>query len=796
MFLIRKEEYMQVTFGSKAETLERLAPHLTTAHVLPQVRTSVKEWKRSPGAFLNAVSTQSWGMKSLIVRSSAADEDGDGHSLAGHYCSIANVQGEAELSRAISQVIASFTDGALDHEVFVQPCLTDVALSGVAFSCDPSSNAPYLVINYDRSGSTSSVTSGETNELETCYCYRHRPEHVPEHLQPVSLLVFELMSLLQTDAIDVEFAISSDGQLYLLQVRPLAVANLTRPASERHAEYLSTIADKVAQGMQGHPYLHGDRTLFGVMPDWNPAEIIGIRPRPLALSLYKELVTDSIWAYQRHNYGYRNLRSFPLMVDFHGLPYIDVRVSFNSFIPADVEGGLADRLVNHYIDLLAANPSRHDKVEFEIVHSCYTLDLPERLEKLREFGFGDADRKQITDCLRRLTNRIIHGKSGLWLEDTKRLNELTLRYETMKSSSLDRLSRIYWLLEDCKRYGTLPFAGLARAAFIAVQFLRSMVTVGVLDRVEMASFLASLDTVSSQMSVDGDRLRPSAFLEKYGHLRPGTYDITSPRYDEAPEQYFDWSTPRGELTHHEVPEFALSLRQLGELESLLQQHGLEHNVLSLFHFLKSAIEGREHAKFVFTRSLSLAMTLIRELGAEHTLTVEDCSFLDVACLRQLYTSGVNVSETLHRSVVEGRERYERTQQILLPPLIGNPEDVYRFHLSPSDPNFITLGRVTAPVSSLEDDRVLLSGSILFIPSADPGYDWIFSHRISGLVTMYGGTNSHMAIRASELGIPAVIGAGTQLYDQWKSGGILEMDCANRQVRILRAKPLVGLRSAA
>ena len=174
------------------------------------------------------------------------------------------------------------------------------------------------------------------------------------------------MSLLETEAIDVEFAIASDGQLYLLQVRPLAVANLTRPESTQHAEYLKTISDKVAQGIQRHPYLHGDRTLFGVMPDWNPAEIIGIRPRPLALSLYKELVTDSIWAYQRHNYGYRNLRSFPLMVDFHGLPYIDVRVSFNSFIPADVEGGLADRLVNHYIDLLAANPSRHDKVEFEM----------------------------------------------------------------------------------------------------------------------------------------------------------------------------------------------------------------------------------------------------------------------------------------------------------------------------------------------------------------------------------------------------------------------------------------------
>ena len=31
------------------------------------------------------------------------------------------------------------------------------------------------------------------------------------------------------------------------------------------------------------------------MPDWNPAEIIGIKPKPLALSLYRELITDHIW---------------------------------------------------------------------------------------------------------------------------------------------------------------------------------------------------------------------------------------------------------------------------------------------------------------------------------------------------------------------------------------------------------------------------------------------------------------------------------------------------------------------
>ena len=66
--------------------------------------------------------------------------------------------------------------------------------------------------------------------------------------------------------------------------------------------------------------LLGESTIFGVMPDWNPAEIIGRKPKPLALSLYRELVTNKIWAYQRDNYGYKNLRSFPLLKEIFTIP--------------------------------------------------------------------------------------------------------------------------------------------------------------------------------------------------------------------------------------------------------------------------------------------------------------------------------------------------------------------------------------------------------------------------------------------------------------------------------------------
>ena len=82
------------------------------------------------------------------------------------------------------------------------------------------------------------------------------------------------------------------------------------------------------------------------------------------------------------------------------MPYIDVRLSFNSFIPADLDEALAGRLVDYYIRKLQAQPTLHDKVEFEIVFSCYTPDLPQRLQALTVEGFSQAELGQIADSLR------------------------------------------------------------------------------------------------------------------------------------------------------------------------------------------------------------------------------------------------------------------------------------------------------------------------------------------------------------------------------------------------------------
>ncbi len=604
----------------------------------------------------------------------------------------------------------------------------------------------------------------------------------------------ELEAFFGQNNLDVEFAFSETDKLFILQVRTLCIQK--KPADrDRQEEELIRIKEKINQAQKKKPVLCGKKALYSVMTDWNPAEMIGIRPKPLALSLYREIITDNVWAYQRDNYGYRNLRSFPLMVDFGGLPYIDVRVSFNSFVPAGLEEELSDKLVNYYLDCLTANPAKHDKAEFDIVFSCYTFDLPERIQVLKDYGFSEDEIAKITDALRDVTNNIIDHKNGLWRKDYGKIHILNRRYEEIVRSDFSKIEKVYWLLEDCKRYGTLPFAGLARAAFIAVQILKSLIACGIIDEADYESFMSGVNTVSSDMNVDFREMSKNAFMRKYGHLRPGTYDITSLRYDEAPELYFEWNTKedaydihnRKESGREEKEEFRLSLQQLGELKAQLQKNGLTNDILELMDFIRTVIEGREYGKFAFTRNLSMALRLVEEIGEECGFSREECAFVNIRDIYELYASARDVRIRFADSIKRGKCDYSVTQAITLPPMIASPEDAKQFYYTDSEPNYVTSNQAVGEVCILGEGRHMeeMRGRIILIPSADPGYDWIFSHEVKGFITMYGGANSHMAIRAGELSIPAVVGVGAKNFEKYKMARVLEIDAAAKLIRILK-----------
>lgn len=766
---------MKLQFETKARNLVNLYGVLNQAKVLPSVVLGVSEDWESRFGEIEALGE--W----VIIRSSSNAEDTQNCSNAGAFLSLANIstKDKTRFANAIKEVALSMGEG--EGEILLQPMLSKICSCGVVFSVDKENLSPYFCIEYDESGSTSSITAGENTQSTTSYVFRDYEFKERNHLSQIVEMVRELEKIYEYSFLDIEFAFALDEsgaeQLYCFQVRPLVIANKTNLFECISKNDLSRLSKRINMLSKITHGVLGEKKIFGVMPDWNPAEIIGLRPKRLALSLYKEIVTDNIWAYQRRNYGYRDLRSHQLMHSFFGIPYIDVQLSFNSFVPAKIDESLATKLVNFYLHSLSQSPYLHDKVEFEIVFSCFDFSSESRLNDLRDKGFSPQEIASLKEALLDLTNSIISSTSGLYLEDMKKIEILQERYTNLLDSQMSKLDLLYWLIEDCKRFGTLPFAGIARAAFVAMQLLNSMVAENLITQEQKKQFLESLNTISKQLSSDRAKMNQKEFLGKYGHLRAGTYDILSPRYDEDFEKYFgDFEVDSSSV---ECKGIVFEEGQIEKINQHIKRIGLQIEANELFVFMKNAIEGRESSKFEFTKMLSKAIAIIGEIGEYYEIPLEKMAHLDIKEILSLHSTlyKENPKERFLHQIESNEKDYLATCAIKLPPLIFEGDDVFCFSTSVVRPNFITFETIVGDVA-LEGE---LQDKIVLIDAADPGYDYLFTKGIKGLVTCYGGANSHMAIRCSELGLPAVIGVGEEKFAIYKKAKRLHIDCLNQKI---------------
>ncbi|MCX2682334.1 PEP-utilizing enzyme [Campylobacter sp. MIT 21-1685] len=772
---------MALQFQNKAKNLASLQNILTSAKILPLVVSNLKEIRRDEEKVLQKI--QKLGAKKLIIRSSSSNEDNENNSNAGAFLSLANIdsKNKQELLNALKRVGASMPYNR--DEILIQAHLENITLCGVGFSVDKDNFAPYFCLQYDKSGSNASITDGSSKESLSYFHYRESSVFKDKYTQQIITLIQELETLFECNFLDVEFAFArheEEEELFCLQVRPLVMQGKINLFKALPKEALERLYKRFHSLKQTGPRVLGKKSMFGVMPDWNPAEIIGLKPKRLAFSLYKEIITDSIWAYQRNAYGYRDLRSHPLIHSFLGIPYVDVRLSFNSFIPKKLDENIASKLVDFYLDKLDTNNEFHDKIEFDIVYSCYDFNTPNKLKELLQNGFNENEVKRLEFSLLELTNTIINPQSGLYRKDIEKSKVLEEIYETIISSKFSLIDKIYWLLEECKRYGTLPFCGVARAGFVAIQMLNSLVEIGFFTNKEKNIFLNSLKTISKNLSEDLSKLNPKnkkEFLNKFGHLRAGTYNILSPRYDEDFETYFNQCN----ISTKKEKKFTLNEKKKNILQKLLKEHGLHIETQDFFVFLKETIEAREFVKFQFSKLLSQALVFIEQLGEYYGIDKEDMAHLDIHRILNLNSSlySQNPKTLFLEDIAHNKKEYELTQAIKLPSLLSQSSQIFAFTSHSIVPNFITQKSVVAETAKENESE--LKGKIVLIYAADPGYDYLFTKEIAGFITCYGGANSHMAIRASELALPAVIGVGEENFAKYLKAKKIRIECESEQI---------------
>lgn len=779
---------------TKGRTLEKLSNALSGNNfkVPTLYNLAVDQWSSNSSEVYSQILKIFKTSDELVVRSSASDEDSNLSTKAGEYDSVlgVSVTDKEALSVAITKVLHSYDSkgvGSAGQEILIQQMVTDVDCSGVIFTHELNSGAPYFVINYDDlSGSTNSVTSG-SNEYSNRTLYIHRTsldKIKSERFQALISAVSEVEEILGCDFLDIEFAIDKQLRPHLLQVRQITMqSNWNRAIVRTINNELDGISSFVSNGLLPQTFVNGKTTVYGQMPDWNPAEMIGRAPRALSFSLYRKLITDGAWSQARKLMGYSIPVGQPLMISLGGQPYIDTRLSFHSYLPSNLPDQIGIKLVDEWVERLKQRPELHDKVEFDVAVTTYTFDIDEKLDHLAT-SLDSEEKEVLKTNLLGILHPLLRGESkGSIGNAIKQINKL---YETPLPELDCGVSVLFKLIDECVNLGTIPFSILARHGFIARSLLLSLKSRGVFNDSDIESLLAGIKTIASEMLEDmhalkSDELSIDSFMLKYGHLRPGTYDILSQRYDQTAG--FKISVNEGDRKSDKVvPGLKLSDGQENKIYQLLNECGLEGvTPQSLLKYISDAVSGREYGKFVFTRTVSVMLEIIAKFGEKNKLSREEMSHIPIWDILNLgvESNSSNIEEKLRSISHNNSSRHSMTTALRLPQILSDTEGVYIIPFQVSLPNFITSKKITAESIYMGPHQVVsdLRDKIILIENADPGYDWIFAQSIKGLITKFGGANSHMAIRCAEFGIPAAIGCGEQRFDRLVMASHVSLDCA-------------------
>ena len=718
--------------------------------------------------------------KKIIIRSSSKNEDKIKKSNAGKYDSL--IIDKFDKKKIINGIkfVSKKLINAKD-EIIIQELINNTDISGVIFSKDINNESPYFIINYDTSGKTNLITSGKKNSsMKTLVVYDEK--NIKGIFNKIIEIVKKFEKIFEDSILDVEFAVKKK-KIYIFQCR-----NLKKFRSDNRNkinENLINLEKKIRKLKKENPYLQGKTSYFSNMSDWNPAEMIGNKPKPLAISLYKELITNSVWAKQRSDYGYKDVRPNHLLINLVGSPYIDLRTDLNSFMPAKLDLKIQKKLVNHFLNKLKENKHFHDKIEFEIIPTVFEADIYKKIKNV----LTTKEEKKYINHLRDITNFFFNNNNEILNKELKKINILEKRILNIKRSKLSEIQKIYFLLEECKQNGTLPFAGLARCAFVANSIIKSFIDEKILTKEEKLNFYESFFNISNLINQGliniNKPLRKKEFFKRFGHLRPLTYSISSKNYEENFNIYF-----KNFATKKKVRRKKFDLSKINEkkINNFFKKNKINTDAKKFFYFAKKSTQYREYSKLVFTKSINEIFLNLIKLGKEININRYDLEFLTINKLIESYSnlSNSKLKKIFKKEILENKRNHKILFQIKMPDFIENHENIYMHEAINAKGNYITEKNTSGKIFKLNFKKksIKINNKIVFIENADPGYDFIFSHNLKGLVTKYGGPNSHMAIRCMELGIPAVIGIGENRYNSLLDSNFIELNCSLKRVDII------------
>ena len=730
------------------------------------------EWRENQADCVARIQKQFFSVP-VAVRSSKHNESDGGIGHAGRYRSLGPVNPirRGSLISAVNAVFESYGETHHADEVLIQTWVAGAAAVLGVTSANSTSFAGTAALSYyvgdatHRANATNAITAGWTNVQRFWLTQNTKPSpHWPSAVRRGFALLATLESTLERTALELEIALDHRGRLRLLQVGPSTRVSVnTRPAAlESRWRKIEIAYDQRAQPRAEEL---GRRTLFGLMPDWNPAELLGDHPRPLALSVFSELLTNQVWREARINLGYRRSAVHPLLGIFAGRPYVDVRASLNSLIPGGIDDVMAVSVIEASVARLKRRPELHDRIETVLQPTC--------------IGFAEEWSQQLSDAslgapAQRAWRQALIAMEPIWEAFSASPNArddvgLLLRGIESRCQACVCGSDLLPILAMIRQTFALPFAMHARLAFVARFQLSSFVTTGALSPKRHDHFLSCVSAVTS---IAGLNARGA------GMMRPATFDICV-----EPIQNNATVTRPAVAALAVAPALRLAKHEKRAITAKLRSQQIETEAEAWIANALRRMELREFWKYGFSQAVSYWLSALTRWGGSRSLSTHDLSFLTVKSL----ASG-NAIDRLKRQIASAKMRYDIDSTIKMPLLISALTDV-RASTDPAlRPTFQAGGhvRVSAPLRLFgrhTEAHVIAEGTVVLIDAADPGYDWIFQYSLAALVTCYGGPHSHMAVRCAELNVPCVLGCGETVFSALREATHITIDFEQQHMRV-------------
>jgi pyruvate,water dikinase len=745
------------------------------------------------------------GLGPVAVRSSATAEDMGNASMAGQYETFLDIEGEAELLAAVRKCWASLdvprTRAYLqEHGIDIRTVsmavvvqrLVPADVAGVLFTANPNDGAFHEMLVEASWGLGEMVVSGRVQpdilrlERETGKVIQatiadkqvhlrvgHREERpVEESRRRLPCLegkdVEQLWKLGRKTAEhfgapqDIEWAIH-DGNVFLLQSRPITTA----AEAEAYDAVLRSTRQKLKEQLKvgrGPWALH------------NLAETL-VHPTPLTWSVIGRFMTG------RGGFGamYREA----------------------GFVPSDVvnqEGFLELIAGRVYMDL-----SRAAEMFFEDFPFTYDVEelkrSPDASQSPPSLPKGGVS---VRMAARRKLLAVQEKLQGLSVEFDLELHEthfpeIEAYIEREKAVNLKTLgaAELVALWESREKqvmdvFGPellLPslIGGMALAELRAFLEEHSWEE----DPDTLAQFISSGGLANRTVVADAELYEVahgnrtlSRWLADHGHRAAGEFDLAAPRWRERPEKAGEMAghlmkgEGGGPMERHgkRVEEVD---KKVGELRAKIAIEGAD--VLREFdrrvNLVRRYVTFREDAKDF----LMMGYELLREVALEAGWRLkigEDVFFLTreelFAALRADAAPAELLDERKRVYRAEGRVSLPQVIDAAAVDTLGDVQETkhegegYKaFAISSGE----AMGRAVI-LTSPTDSRDLGTGYILVCPSTDPSWTPLFVNA-AGLVLECGGTLSHGAVVAREMGLPAVVLPGaTKIF---KEGEELHID---------------------